>query len=182
MVSIKPFNYLALPCMRAEIFFKNLIIRWNYPKIWTMWLYQRAIHPKDAGGMANSVDPDLTVCELNLSSRGREIEPWSSTYLYFYRYPLPTANSSMEVINYWWKYWHLILANCLGSLSRNSMVRLSGPFWNDIDRLTGPQNNTTTNQSLREQADLGLHYCSNLSDWKLEPIRNDNPVCLASVF
>ena len=32
----------------------------NHPKIWTKWLYQRAVHPKDAAGIANSVDPDQT--------------------------------------------------------------------------------------------------------------------------
>ena len=25
-----------------------------------MWLFRRVMHPKDAGGMANSVDPDQT--------------------------------------------------------------------------------------------------------------------------
>ena len=32
----------------------------NHSKIWTMWLYNRVMHPKDADGMANSVDPDQT--------------------------------------------------------------------------------------------------------------------------
>ena len=32
----------------------------NHPKIWTMWLYHRVLHPKDADGIANSVDPDQT--------------------------------------------------------------------------------------------------------------------------
>ena len=35
--------------------------------LWTMWLYHRVVRPKDAHGMANSVDPDLiwicTVCQ-----------------------------------------------------------------------------------------------------------------------
>ena len=31
----------------------------NHPKIWTKWLYHRVMSPKDADGMANSVDPDL---------------------------------------------------------------------------------------------------------------------------
>ena len=42
---------------------KNLDIRKNcctYPKIWTMWLYYRVMYPKDADGIANSVDPDQT--------------------------------------------------------------------------------------------------------------------------
>ena len=32
----------------------------NHPKIWTRWLYRRVLHPEDAGGIANSVDPDQT--------------------------------------------------------------------------------------------------------------------------
>ena len=32
----------------------------NHPKIWTRWLYCRVLHPKDADGIANSVDPDQT--------------------------------------------------------------------------------------------------------------------------
>ena len=30
----------------------------NHSKIWTMWLSHRLMTPKDADGMANSVDPD----------------------------------------------------------------------------------------------------------------------------
>ena len=30
----------------------------NPPKIWTRWLYHRVMRPKDAAGIANSVDPD----------------------------------------------------------------------------------------------------------------------------
>ena len=33
----------------------------NYPKIQTVWFYQRAMNAKDADRMANSVDPDQTV-------------------------------------------------------------------------------------------------------------------------
>ena len=33
----------------------------NHPKIRTRWLYRRVMHPKDADGMANSVDPDQTL-------------------------------------------------------------------------------------------------------------------------
>ena len=32
----------------------------NHSKIWTMWLYHRAMSPNGADGMANSVDPDQT--------------------------------------------------------------------------------------------------------------------------
>ena len=32
----------------------------NYPTSWTVWFYDRAMHPKDADSMANSVAPDQT--------------------------------------------------------------------------------------------------------------------------
>ena len=32
----------------------------NHPKICTRWLYRRVMHPKDAAGIANSIDPDQT--------------------------------------------------------------------------------------------------------------------------
>ena len=32
----------------------------NHPKSWTRWLYFRVTLPKDAEGIANSVDPDQT--------------------------------------------------------------------------------------------------------------------------
>ena len=32
----------------------------NYPKILTRWLYHRVMYPKEADGVANSVDPDQT--------------------------------------------------------------------------------------------------------------------------
>ena len=32
----------------------------NHPKSWTRWLFLRVIHPKDAAGIAHSVDPDQT--------------------------------------------------------------------------------------------------------------------------
>ena len=43
----------------------------NYPKIRTMWLYYRAMHPKDADGVANSLDLIslnwvCTVCQSSL--------------------------------------------------------------------------------------------------------------------
>ena len=33
----------------------------NHPKSWTRWGFLRVIHPKDAEGITNSVDPDQTV-------------------------------------------------------------------------------------------------------------------------
>ena len=38
----------------------------NHSKIWTMWLYHRVMSPKDADGMANSVDPDQTAPRSSL--------------------------------------------------------------------------------------------------------------------
>ena len=32
----------------------------NHPQIWTTWIYHRVMRPKDAEGIANSVDPDRT--------------------------------------------------------------------------------------------------------------------------
>ena len=32
----------------------------NHPKSWTRWRFLRVMHPKDAEGIANSVDPDQT--------------------------------------------------------------------------------------------------------------------------
>ena len=32
----------------------------NLPKLGTVWFYKAVMHPKDADGMANSVDPDQT--------------------------------------------------------------------------------------------------------------------------
>ena len=32
----------------------------NHPKSWTRWRFLRVMHPKDAEGIANSVDPDET--------------------------------------------------------------------------------------------------------------------------
>ena len=42
----------------------------------------------------------------------------------FYGHSLPTADSSWAVVRYWRKDEHLVLVNCLGSLPRNSVVRL----------------------------------------------------------
>ena len=38
-----------------------------YRKIWTMWFYHRAMHPKHADGMANNVDSDQIAPEPDLS-------------------------------------------------------------------------------------------------------------------
>ena len=37
----------------------------NYPNIRTVWLYHRVISPKDADGMANSVDPNQIALGLH---------------------------------------------------------------------------------------------------------------------
>ena len=36
----------------------------NHPKCWTRWLVLRVMHPKNAQGIANSVDPDQTAPSL----------------------------------------------------------------------------------------------------------------------
>ena len=38
----------------------------NHPKIWTIWIYHRVMHSKDADGIANSVDPDQTAPQSDL--------------------------------------------------------------------------------------------------------------------
>ena len=43
---------------------------------------------------------------------------------HFYDLSLPTADSSRAVVSYWQKDVHLVLVNHLGSLPRNSVVRL----------------------------------------------------------
>ena len=43
----------------------------------------------------------------------------------FYRHSLPIAGSSGAVVRYWRKDEHLVLINSLGSLPRNSVVRLT---------------------------------------------------------
>ena len=42
----------------------------------------------------------------------------------FYGHSLPTTDSSGAVVRYWRKDEHLVVVNCLGSLPRNSVVRL----------------------------------------------------------
>ena len=44
---------------------------------------------------------------------------------HFYGHSLPTADSSTAVVSYWRKDVHLVLDSCLGSLHRNSVVRLT---------------------------------------------------------
>ena len=57
------------------------------PKIRTKWLYHRVMHPKDADGIANSVDPDQTA-PLGASCRQRRLlrlcrcGGWSESVLY----------------------------------------------------------------------------------------------------
>ena len=52
---------------------------------------------------------------------GREI----ISMLIFYGHSLPSADSSRAVVSYRQKDGHLALVNCLGSLFRNSVVRLT---------------------------------------------------------
>ena len=48
---------------------------------------------------------------------------WSCNH--FYAHSFPFADSSRAVVNYWPKDVHLVLVNRLGSLPRNSVVRLT---------------------------------------------------------
>ena len=48
---------------------------------------------------------------------------WSGNH--FYGHSLPTPDSSRAVVSYWRKDVHLVLVNRLGSLSRNSVIRLT---------------------------------------------------------
>ena len=69
---------------------------------------------------------------------GRGFDPWSGHISFveicswnnFYSHPLPTADSCRVVVSYWWKYVHSALVNCLGSLLRNSVDRLTD--WLDM--------------------------------------------------
>ena len=38
----------------------------NHPKSWARWRFRRVMHPKDAEGIANSVDPDQTAPRSSL--------------------------------------------------------------------------------------------------------------------
>ena len=100
----------------------------------------------------------------------------------FYGHSLPTADSSNAVVSYWRKYVHLVLVNCLGSLPRNSVVRLTDRLNMIIvvDRDVKPQikqtnlshfrkysNIQTTDQRQRYKQEFNteyeeykqLHYC-----------------------
>ena len=48
---------------------------------------------------------------------------WS--WNHFYGHSFPSADSSRAVVNYWQKNVHLVLVNHLGSLPRNSELRLN---------------------------------------------------------
>ena len=41
----------------------------NHPKSWTRWRFLSVMHPKDAEGIANSVDPDQSDLGLHCLSR-----------------------------------------------------------------------------------------------------------------
>ena len=66
----------------------------NHSKIWTMWLYHRVMSPKDADGMANSVDPDQT------APLGAV---WSGSALFAQAY----LSENLGSLWYWWpgKIW-----------------------------------------------------------------------------
>ena len=59
------------------------------------------------------------------------VEIWTRNN--FYGHSLPTADSSRAVVSYWRKYGHLVQVNRLGSLSRNSVDRLTDRARNDLN-------------------------------------------------
>ena len=50
---------------------------------------------------------------------------WRLVGNHFYGHSFPTTDSSRAVVSYWRKDVHLVLVNRLGSLPRNSVVRLT---------------------------------------------------------
>ena len=54
----------------------------NNPKIWTVWFYKQILHPKDAYGMSNSVDPDLGLDSTLFAQTGRPRNLGSLRYNY----------------------------------------------------------------------------------------------------
>ena len=61
VISIKKSNYHKFPKYSDT---QNICC--NHSKNWTVWLYHRRMSPNDAGGMANSVDPDQTAPRSSL--------------------------------------------------------------------------------------------------------------------
>ena len=56
-------------------------------------------------------------------------------------------DSSKVVVSYWQKHGHLVLVNCLGSLPRNSVGRLTDQLAMALIVLTGPYNLNTNKHS-----------------------------------
>ena len=50
-------------CITVNIPKKIAVITIKFEQDGSRWLYHRGVHPKDADGMANSVDPDQTAPE-----------------------------------------------------------------------------------------------------------------------
>ena len=57
----------------------------------TRWLYRRAMHPKDADGMANSADPDQEQSDLGLHCLPRPLCPKT------YKWAMSWENLSSEI-------------------------------------------------------------------------------------
>ena len=58
---------------------------------------------------------------------------WDWSWNHFYNHALPMTDSSRSNVGYWRKEVHLVLVNHLGSLPRNSVVRLTDSLAMTID-------------------------------------------------
>ena len=63
-----------------------------------------------------------------------EIWLWNN----FYSHSLPNADSSWAVVSYWWNQEHSVMVNCLASLPRNSVDRLTDQLSVTVTVLTWP--------------------------------------------
>ena len=67
---------------------------------------------------------------------------------HFYGHSLPAADRSRAVVSYWWKDLYLVVVNRLGSLTTNSVIRLTIPSRHDPSWRLGRK---TTNQTKQIQ-------------------------------
>ena len=75
---------------------------------------------------SNAIPPGMQTVEgLILGSETFFFADWSGSGNNFYGHSLPTADSSRAVASDWQKNVHLALVTHLGSLPRNSVVRLT---------------------------------------------------------
>ena len=64
------------------------------------------------------------------------METWS--WKHFYNHSPSSSDSRRAVVSYWRKNVYLVLVNCLGDLSRNSVDRLTDLARNDLKCVEGP--------------------------------------------